>query len=175
MEKKQSLFATLKAKLENYHTLATVFFIVGVAGALFGVLAYIFYGTQGVFQSDEYEVNQGYGAIYFMVNAVFTIASGVLAYLSFPFMLNKEKLSPNKYLGFLSLGIAVVGLVMVVLSILVIPLGVKVMGQVTETPIPATWVIVAVLFLLTAVVDAYLIIPALSVKSYMPAPKGLEA
>ena len=168
----------LNEKLHNFRVLAVTFGVAGAAGILTTVLAFIFYAVDGVFQANDGDTNQIYGAVYFVMLIIYLIASITLVYLNFPFILNKEKLSPNKTFGYVSLGIAVFGLALAVMSFLVLPLGtVTYMGDAGETSIVAHayfWIPIGLMFILVSLVEAYLLLPAISPKSYMPEPKNKE-
>lgn len=175
----QNFIKKLLETLNNFQKLAKVFFFSGVAGLVAAIYTFIMYEVEGVFQSPDGKVNQIYGAFFFILLIIFTIASIVLGYLSFPYMTNKVKQTPNKYLGWLSMGLAALGVVLAIMAILVIPLGVKDYindegVQVFTQPVAIIWIVSAIFFLCTSVVNAFTFFPAQSVKSFMPSPVNDE-
>lgn len=160
---------SLKERLLNFRFLSLLIAIGGVCSAIVSILFLLFFqlsrmymgkaaGETGQAVADD----QVIGFVMFIF-AVAGLVIGILnAYTSLPFILNKEKLSPKKSHGWLSLAGGALDLLLVIFSLLNIILR-------PSTPV-VYWVVVMVLGVIAAAYGALLLFPALSVKLYQPKP-----
>ncbi len=169
-EKQSLTFKDIKDKLLNFRLLSLLICIGGLLSIFLSILFLSFFQNARMFMGKEADYtglavndDQIIGFVMFIFSITALVIGVINVYTSLPFIFNKEKLSPKKSHGWLSLTGGILDLLIAIFSILNLALR-------PNTPV-GFWVTTLIFGLLFALYSGALLLPCLNVKVYQPKPE----
>ena len=158
---------SFKDKLLNFKFLSILIMCAGILSVISAALFLVFFQLARMYMGGDGSEpavvdDQIIGFIMFLV-AVGTVVMGIInAYTSYPFIVNRDKLSPKKSHGWMSLALGILDLAVAIFGLI---------NLLLRPASPAVyWIVVMILGVISACSSAILLFPALNVKLYQPKP-----